>query len=50
MKSTSRLALLALVAIDLVRPAAGQVPEDRSHRWYWGATAGGFAYKNNDQG
>jgi hypothetical protein len=50
MKSTSRLALFALVAIALVRPAAGQVPEDRSHRWYWGATAGGFAYKTNDQG
>lgn len=49
MKSTSRLALFALVAIALVRPAAGQVPEDRSHRWYWGATAGGFAYKTNDQ-
>jgi opacity protein-like surface antigen len=50
MKSMSRLALFALVAIALVRPAAGQVPEDRSHRWYWGATVGGFAYKTNDQG
>jgi len=50
MKPLSRMALFALVAIGLVRPAAGQVPEDRSHRWYWGATAGGFAYKTNDQG
>ncbi len=50
MKPTSRFALFALVAIALVRPAAGQVPEDRSHRWYWGATVGGFAYKTNDQG
>ena len=50
MKPLSRLALCALLATALVRPAAGQVPEDRSHRWYWGAQAGGFAYQTNDQG
>jgi opacity protein-like surface antigen len=50
MKPLPRLALCALLATALVRPVAGQVPEDRSHRWYWGAQAGGFAYKTNDQG
>jgi hypothetical protein len=50
MKPLSRLALCALLATALVRPAVGQVPQDRSHRWYWGADGGGFAYQTNDQG
>jgi hypothetical protein len=50
MKPLSRLAIAALLVAPLARPAAGQVNLDRSHRWYWGAQAGGVLYKTNDQG
>lgn len=52
MKPLSRLALCALLVAPLVsaRPAAAQVISDRSHRWYWGAQAGGYLYQTNAQG
>jgi opacity protein-like surface antigen len=50
MKPLSRLALLALLAAPLARPAAGQVNQDRAHQWYVGAHAGGLLYKTNTQG
>jgi hypothetical protein len=52
MKPLSRLALVALLvaAPPLARSAAAQVNEGRSHRWYWGAQAGGFLYQTNVQG
>ena len=45
----SRLALYALLVAPVARPAAAQVSNDRSHRWYWGAQAGGFLYQTNAQ-
>ncbi len=52
MKPMSRLALYALLMAPLiaVRPAASQVVNDHSNRWYWGAQAGGFLFQTNGQG
>ena len=52
MKPMSGLALCALLVAPLIaaRPAAAQVINDRSYRWYWGAQAGGFLYQTNAQG
>lgn len=49
MKPLCRLALTALVVALVARPAAAQSNE-RDHRWYWGAQAGGFLYQTNAQG
>jgi hypothetical protein len=50
MKPLSRLALSALVVALVARPAAAQQSNDRNHRWYWGAQAGGMLYQTNAQG
>jgi hypothetical protein len=50
MKPLSRLAITALLVAPLAGPLAGQVNLDRSHKWYWGAQAGGMLYQTNDQG
>ncbi len=50
MKPLSRLAIVALLVAPLARPASGQAIIDRSHRWYWGAQAGGMLYQTNDVG
>jgi hypothetical protein len=50
MKPLSRLALSALVVALVARPAAAQQSNERDHRWYWGAQAGGFLYQTNAQG
>jgi hypothetical protein len=50
MKPLSRLALFALVVALVARPSAAQQSNDRTHRWYWGAQAGGLLYQTNAQG
>jgi len=51
MKPLSSLALFALVVALVARPAAAQQQSnDRTHRWYWGAQAGGLLYQTNAQG
>ncbi len=52
MKPWSCLALCASLVAPLVaaRPAAAQLLDDRSYRWYWGAQAGGYIYQTNVQG
>jgi hypothetical protein len=50
MKLLSRLAIAALLLAPLAQPVSGQETYDRSHRWYWGAQAGGILYQTNDVG
>jgi hypothetical protein len=50
MKPLSRLVLFALVVALVARPSAAQQSNDRTHRWYWGAQAGGLLYQTNAQG
>jgi hypothetical protein len=42
--------LFALVVALVARPSAAQQSNDRTHRWYWGAQAGGLLYQTNAQG
>ena len=50
MMSLSRTARYVLLFALVPRPGAAQENTDRSHRWYWGAQAGGFVYQTNAQG